>query len=650
MSAIAPDFDARRGIMRERIRHATRAAAHHAWRAGWTLPPRLNVWEWADRYRTLTRETSKEPGEWRTDRTPYLREIMWSLSVESPVIQVSFVSGTQLGKTEVGNNFVGYVIGHAGSSILVVQPTGDMAMRWSRQRLDVMIETTAQLRARIAPARSRDANNTAKMKRYPGGYLIIGQAESAASLSSLPARFVFMDEVDSYPLDVDGEGDPVTIAERRTDSFGRRRKIFLVSSAKKLLGASIIWREYQRSDRRLYHVPCPRCDHRQALEFENILPTGEYLCAHCGQGIPHTAKTDLLQAGEWVASHPERSNSHRGYRLPSLYAPVGLGPTWKDLFEDRQKAADDPVQIKTFVSTRCAEPWEQKEGKIEPEDLKGIREDWHMREVPDPVLMVTAAVDVQKSRFHVTLFGFSRGPQVWLLDRAEIPGSPVEPAAWDELEEYIDQPLVNRWGVEIYPMLTAVDSGNWTQEVYTACRERQHKGWVPVKGHSQRGHPVIGRPRLVDVNIAGRTLRQGLRLYLIGVDTAKDTMLDRLAITPDKVESERWIHLPADLPDEWFDQITSERKDPETDAWVKVRPGARNEDIDVLVYGFAAACHPKCRLLKLREADWLRKEERLHPAVNDLFQGLPAAAVQEKRAPVVTAKPAPRPTRRPLIR
>ena len=593
--------------------------------------------EWADRHRKLSKETSKEEGPWRTDRTPPLREIMDSLSPYCVTPEVTYVKGTQLGGTEAGGNWIGTIIDHYRGSILVIQPTSEMSKRWSRQRFDVMVENTPALQARIAPPRSRDAANTIMMKRYPGGFLVIGHAESAASLSSMSCPFVFADEVDSYPDDVNNEGSPLKIATKRAGSFGRRRKIFKVSSPKKLMGQSIIWREYLRSDQRRYHVPCPSCDAMQTLEMEQILPEGAYLCVHCGTAIPHRRKTDMLEAGRWVPKHPERTDKHRGYQQNSLYASVGLGPSWKDLYEELQEAGDDPVEIKTFVTTRKAVPYESTEGKIEIADLKTCVEDWHMREIPRGVLLITAAVDVQQNRFHLQILGWSRGPQCWILDRAELPGSPLDPEDWRALDAYLERPLVNGFGVSMPIALRAVDTGNWTDQCYAFVRERQDKGYIAVKGHNVAGKPVIGRPTMVDVTLSGRTMRRGLALYLLGVDTAKDTLLERLALVPSQRPEARWFHLPKDLPEDWYGQMSSERRDPESGRWVKVRPSARNEDIDTCVYAYAAACHPRVGLLKMREADWVRLEEIYEKMTGDLFAAASASAQIPPQTP-----PAPR--------
>jgi hypothetical protein len=86
--------------------------------------------------------------------------------------------------------------------VLAVQPTVELAKRFSRQRIDPLLEETPALRERVAPARARDSGNTMLSKEFPGGILVLTGANSAVGLRSMPARFLFLDEVDAYPGDI----------------------------------------------------------------------------------------------------------------------------------------------------------------------------------------------------------------------------------------------------------------------------------------------------------------------------------------------------------------------------------------------------------------------------------------------------------------
>ncbi len=314
-----------------------------AWHEGLTPDPLLSVSAWADQHRMLSSKASAEPGRWRTARTPYLREIMDCLSPASPIERVVFMKGAQVGGTGCGSCWIGYVIHHAPGPMMAVWPTVEMAKRNSKQRIDPLIEESPVLAALIAPARSRDAGNTILAKEFRGGVLVMTGANSAVGLRSMPVRYLFLDEVDGYPLDVEGEGDAISLAEARTRTF-TRRKIFIVSTPT-IAGASSIEREYEASDQRRYFVPCPHCAHAQWFRFEQLRwergrpETAVYVCESCETPIAEHHKTWMLEHGQWRATAPGNGRT-AGFHLSSLYSPVGwrswreIAAAWEEL--DRQ--------------------------------------------------------------------------------------------------------------------------------------------------------------------------------------------------------------------------------------------------------------------------------------------------------------------------
>jgi len=188
----------------EGIGPRTRSHVRHRVGAMLRPPPQLTVSEWADQHRMLGSRGSAEPGPWPTSRTPYLKDVMDALSAVHPARRVVFMKGAQVGATESGNCWLGYIMHHVPAPVLAVQPTVELAKRFSRQRIDPLLEETPALRERVAPARARDSGNTMLSKEFPGGILVLAGANSAVGLRSMPARFLFLDE---------GEGDPIALAE-----------------------------------------------------------------------------------------------------------------------------------------------------------------------------------------------------------------------------------------------------------------------------------------------------------------------------------------------------------------------------------------------------------------------------------------------------
>jgi phage terminase large subunit GpA-like protein len=284
------------------------------------------VASWADANRVLD-SSSPEPGRWRTSRTPYLKQILDDLGPDSPYERVIFEKPAQCGGSEALLCFTGYVMAHGGGACLLIQPTVEMAKRFSRQRLDSLIANTPSLRGKVKDARSRDSGNSILLKQYTGGTLILTGANSAVGLRSLPAKYVLCDELDGWPLDADGEGDPLSLATKRTASFGSQKRILCVSTPT-IEGFSRIDALYRQSNQQKFHIPCPRCNAYQVLTWPNLKwdegkpETARYICESCGEAVFNHEKTEMLARGEWRATATGDGRTS-GYWLNAMYSPVG---------------------------------------------------------------------------------------------------------------------------------------------------------------------------------------------------------------------------------------------------------------------------------------------------------------------------------------
>lgn len=133
-------------------------------------PEKLTVDEWADKYRVLSPESSAESGPWRTERTPYLREPMKAFN-DPKVQDITMVAGSQVGKSEMQLNIIGYIIDQAPGSILYIQPNLDAARKFSKQRVAPMIRDSKKLKSKVHNIKSRGSGNTILQKSFPGGIL-----------------------------------------------------------------------------------------------------------------------------------------------------------------------------------------------------------------------------------------------------------------------------------------------------------------------------------------------------------------------------------------------------------------------------------------------------------------------------------------------
>jgi phage terminase large subunit GpA-like protein len=554
----------------------------------------LTVSEWADKHRRLSSKASAEPGPWRTSRTPYLMEPMNCLSSTSAVQRVVMMFAAQTGKTEAGANWLGYVIDHAPGPMLMVQPTVDMAKRLSKQRLESLINDTPVLAAKIAPARSRDSGNTMFSKEFPGGMMILTGANSATGLRSTPCRYIFCDEIDAFPSDVDGEGDPVSLAEKRATTFARRK--VLLTSTPTVKDFSRIEAEYERSDQRRFYVPCPCCNVMQwlkwpQLKWENNEPsTAAYECEVCHERFAEIHKAAMLRRGEWRATAPSNGKT-AGFHLSGLYSPLGW-LSWAEMVDDFLRAKTDAPMLKSFVNTRLAETWEEDfASKVSADGLLERCEHYEAAMVPEGGLALTVGVDVQDNRLAISVWAWGREEEGWLLDHQEIYGDPSRQELWKQLDEVVLREWPHAVGRPMRPDVVAIDSGgHFTAEVYQYARERGRQGVVAIKGQSQRGKPPIGKGSKVDVNYQGRTLKRGALVYPVGGDTVKTTLFGRLKHNE---QGAGFLHFHMGTTGEYFEQLTAEKQVLRynrggfpTREWVK-KPSARNEALDCLVYAYA---------------------------------------------------------------
>ena len=555
----------------------------------------LTVSEWADKHRRLSSKASAEPGPWRTNRTPYLREPMDCLSSTSPVQRVVMMFAAQTGKTEAGANWLGYVIDHAPGPMLLVQPTVEMAKRLSKQRLESLITETPVLAEKIAPSRSRDSGNTMFAKDFPGGMMLLTGSNSATGLRSTPCRYIFCDEIDAFPSDVDGEGDPVSLAEKRATTFARRK--ILLTSTPTVKDFSRIEAEYERSDQRRFYVPCPCCSVMQwlkwpQLKWENNDPaTAAYECEVCHERFAEIHKPAMLRNGEWRATAPSNGKT-AGFQLSGLYSPLGW-LSWADMVDDFLRAKADAPMLKSFVNTRLAETWEEDfASKVSADGLLERCEHYQAAMVPEGGLALTVGVDVQDNRLAISVWAWGREEEGWLLDHQEIYGDPSRQELWKQLDEVVLREWPHAVGPAMRPDVVAIDSGgHFTAEVYQYARERARQGVVAIKGQSQRGKPPIGKGSKVDVNHQGRTLKRGAVVYMVGGDTVKTTLFGRLKHSE---QGAGFLHFHMGTTGEYFEQLTAEKQVLRynrggfpTREWVK-KPSARNEALDCLVYAYAA--------------------------------------------------------------
>lgn len=525
-------------------------------------PKKETVSEWADRNRVLASESSAEPGQWRTDRAPYQREIMDSFT-QAGIWQIVIMASAQVGKSEIELNMMGCAIDNDPGPMLYIQPTDKVAEDYSKRRVAPMIAACPTLRDKVFKARSRDAANTITMKTFPGGSLAIIGANSPADLSSKPVRYIFMDETDRFPASAGTEGDPQELAERRTETFRHNRKI-VKTSTPTVKGRSKIEQDYLNGTQEEWHTECPYCHKYSFIRFGDIKFEKEkytngagdedyhvtkvvWKCPTCERDIPeHVCKR---QPAKWVSMNPEAlSNGIRSFRLNAFMSPWS---DWKDICLKFLRANKDAEKLKVFYNTILGEVWEVYTNSGLDEKLYKRREHYEA-EVPRDVLLLTMGIDTQDNRLEYEVVGWDRNGQSWGIERGVIPGRADAPGVWEEVDRLLDREWEHASGLKMRILATFIDSGgHHTTPVYRECARRASKRIWPIKGEKGEGKPECWPMK--------RNQGDGAK-FMLGVDAGKAGIMYEAGI---EEIGPHYMHFPleprAGYDQEFFKGLISER-------------------------------------------------------------------------------------------
>jgi phage terminase large subunit GpA-like protein len=540
---------------------------------------------------------------------------------------------------------VGYVIHLAPGPMLVVQPTELMAKRNSKQRIGPLIDDSPILRTLVRPHKQRDSGNTILAKEFLGGILVLAGANSAQNLRSMAARYLFLDEVDAYPPNVDREGEPCDLAIARTSNF-RQRKI-LIASTPTIAGRSRIETFFNKSDQNFWFVPCPRCGAYIVFLPERLnwseTRRGEaaYKCQECEREIFDHEKTWMLERGAWRAT-AQGDGITRGYHLSSLYSPVGW-LSWTQILRKRESALASPEKLQTYYNTILGIPWADQGEVPDVDRLFERRESYPIGEVPEGGLVLTAGADVHPTRIEVEIVAWGRNRHSWSVEYRVFEGNTNQPQVWQRFAALLDEEFPSAYGGALRIKKLAVDTGFNTMRVYEWVRKMGSQTVMAVKGENTvHISAFVGAPSLVDVTPGGKMLRAGVRLWPVNTSIGKEELYRLLRLRmPDLAAGEEWpagyCHFP-EYGREYFEMLCAEQLITTTLAgrvstkWEKRRD--RNEALDCRIYARAAAA--VLRMETWPESRWKDLETALRAGSATGGRG---AAIRTSATPVPQFKP-----------
>lgn len=592
------------------------------------LPPSLSVAEWADEYRYLSSEASSKRGKWKS----LCFQVKPQQDVTDPAVRALVLMWcSQLGgKTEVVNNTIGRFIDLDPRPMLLLQPTVEMGETWSKDRLAPMLRDTPRLKGKVRDSKSRESGTTILHKVFLGGHLSIVGANAPSGLSSRPIGALFCDEVDRYPPSAGNEGDPIALAEKRTESFWDAVKIY--TSTPTIKGASRIEVEFEQTDKNYWFCPCPGCKQMQTLKWAQVRwddgrpEEAWYECESCKMRWTDDQRRWAIEFGEWRAT--AAFNGKRGYHLNGIYCLFKQQRGFRNRLHQMvvqflEAKAGGKETLKTWTNTFLAETWEE-EGEQPDVNVIEARAENYGPQLPAGVLALVAVGDAQQDRLEGLILGVGLGYELWAIQTGRFMGSPERDEVWQAFDQFIQQEFEHPSGSKLRVVRTFIDSGHKPEAVYRFCKPRHARGVFPIKGATTPGSPLCSPPRKWgSMKVTG---------FLIGTDTAKRMVYDRLKIED---AGPRYIHFPIGFgfDREFFEQLTAEKLTTEFRngfpkfVWVKVRD--RNEGLDMMGYGFGAIENLRPALTVLAKS--LAVSGETDSKDGNAESGTEAAKAEEKR-------------------
>lgn len=569
--------------------------------AGMQPPENLTVTEWAECKRYLSTEASAEPGLWRTSRTPYLRAIMDAFT-DPKVRHIVFVAASQVGKTEVINNMIGYIIDQNPGSILFVHPTTIDAREFSKLRIAPMIRDSPALRRRISAPKSRDSGNTLLQKSYPGGILTLCGSNEAHALASKPIRYVFGDERDRWAVSAGTEGDPWELAMARQTTFYNAKAVEVSTCT--IRGSSAIAKSFAKGTMERWKSQCPHCGEYHEIQWKDIRYDAEetvvnnertytvsnimWICPGCACVSEET--TMKKQPARWEAENPAAyANGERSFWLNAFVSPWA---SWESICLKYQNALGDTAKMQVVYNTCFGQLWEDRGDIQDPDTLLGRREIYEA-ELPEGALVLTAGVDTQDDRFEYEILGHGHFGETWGIEKGIIMGRPDDPATWSSLDMMVfDRVLRFKDGLGLKVSMSFVDEGgHFTGEVRRFCQQRIQKKVFCIKGFPGPDRPFTSPPKKQKIIIKNRYLGTVWQ-YQLGVDSGKQMVMDNLKV---QAPGPKYCHFPLrdDYGAMYFNGLLSEHLVPEGKTrqrwvWQKIQGHERNEPLDCRVYALAA--------------------------------------------------------------
>ncbi|EEX2218658.1 phage terminase large subunit family protein [Escherichia coli] len=509
--------------------------------------------------------------------------------VNPRVRKVVLMSSAQLLKTTVLQNSMYYFLANDPSNMIFGGATGGTTSKFRTGKWQAVIEACPVLKNLVSNKNDKNyTNNDKTQQNLDGTFTYFLSLGSSASLRGLSSPRVFLDEISNVDADGD-EGNPLKLAEQRTKAFSNP---LIMCCSTPLDEHDLITQQYEQSNKQKFYVPCPHCNHSHELVFDNVkfdwkiieggrrrIPdadTARLECPKCSNEITEAERVRMIRRGEWVVTAPEVTDI-MGYHISRLYSPIN---SIKSIVADFAEA-HYTFDLASFYNNVLGLPYIDKENTdhdlVLLENLRDSEID--INTVPDDCQGIVFGVDQQLDRLEVTTLGVSE-KNLYVLDHRSIYAidcTKIEAPAWNKLTAFANTPFKTKSGKPLKVLAGFVDSsnGNATSTVYRYCSSSTI--FKPIKGGTSNTNPLF----------KGSTAG-GHSLINLNVNLGKSNVRQLLnrAVSDSENSKEVQIHFSHSVPDDYFIQLTSEKRVIKAGAWVWVKKvsSARNETLDCLNY------------------------------------------------------------------
>lgn len=559
--------------------------------------------------------------------------------------KIVMMTSAQIGKTTILNGVLFYKSATDPGNAGVLQSTGKETTQWLSGKIRPMIDASEEMQKIVTDKNDRNAvNNTSQIQLRNGGFWYFMSLNSPSHLRGKTLPLLLLDEVDAVETDTE-EGNPIMIAEQRATTFGDEARVFICSTPTGRYGA--INTQYETSDKRIYHVPCPSCGHSHELIWENVKfewikqdgksvpdPDSAYIqCPECEHHFTEGERARAIKHGEWIQTNPESNVA--GFHVSRLYSPMS---SIKSVVEDF-KQAFQTFSLSTFYNTVLGLPFDDLNEELESSKLEALKTEIGIRNIPEDTMFITAGVDQQQDRLEITLMGHNE-KTVYILDHRSfmtMNAEVVESPAYKELLAYVRAPFKTPSGRKVPVAWVNVDSSNGraTKTIYRFCS--QWTNLKAIKGSSSVDAPYV--PTKI-------TRTGGYELYMIGVNQGKNLvreLLNRTVKSPNTTPVR--VEISDDVPDDYCEQLMSEelKRSGNTVRWVIKQGGVRNEGLDCFNYGYCARLQV---LEKIKWHEWRKMTAKIivSDSEDDISDDIEVQAVED------TTERTKRPPTRPIVR